>query len=128
MSEGLYKKYISYFQSVTTIGILTCGKTLKEAEEIAKDKLRGSDLNYCHFEQTQLEHSDTVEWNPEFEIISEDPTKDGKKLEWTIKIGQFMQNVIATRAGVDPNCLTEEHVSAFVGDALQNIIDTSERD
>ena len=123
MADSLYKKYISYFQSVTTIGILTCGKSQEEAKALAEEKLRVSDMNYCHFDQTDLELSDTIEWNPDFEIISEDPTPDGKKLEWTVKIGEPMRNIMATRMGVDPDHLTEEHVSTFVSDALQHVID-----
>jgi hypothetical protein len=126
MSESNYKKYISYFQRVTTIGILTCAKSHDEAMEQAKEKLRVDDLNYCHFDQTEMELSDTIEWNPDFEIISEDPTKDGKALEWTVKIGEPMRNVMATRFNVSPDDLTDENVSTFVSDALQYVIDTHE--
>jgi len=126
MSEGKYNKYISYFQSVMTIGIMTCGKTLEEAEKAAKEKLKVSDLNYCHFEQTPLEHSDTEEWNPEFEIISEDPTEDKEALEWTVKIGDEMKNVIASRAGVSPDNISQEHVNVFINDALVNLIENNE--
>jgi len=128
MADEQYKKYISYFQSVTTIGILTCDKSHDDAMESAKEKLRVNDLNYCHFEQTDLELSDTVEWKPDFEIVSEDPTPDGKALEWTVNIGESMRNVMATRSGVEPDELTDEHVSTFVGDALKNIIDMAENE
>ena len=120
--SDLYNKYITYFQSVTTIGVMNCAKSLEEAEVLAKEKLKVSDLNYCHFEQTPLELSDTEEWNPEFEIVSEDPTDDGKAIEWTVKMGEGMRNVVAERSGVDTECLTNDHISAFVNDAMKELI------
>ena len=123
MSESdIYKKYISYFQSVTTIGILTCGKSMEEAEDSAREKLRVSDLNYCHFEQTPLEYSDTEEWKPAFEIISENPTADGKAIEWSVVIGDEMKNAIANGLGVLPHELTKEHIDSFVRETLATMI------
>jgi len=118
-----YKKYISYFQSVTTVGIMTCGKNMKSATEEAELKLKVKDLNYCHFEQTPLEYSGTEEWKPEFEIVSEDPTSDGEAIEWTLQIGDNMRNIIASRAGVSVEGVTQTHVQEFVIDALTETVE-----
>ena len=119
------KKFISYFQSVTTVGIMTCAKNYKEASEQAKDILDARDINYCHFDQTGLELSDTVEWNPEFEIVSEDPTEDGHATEWGVKIGDKMKNIMAERLGKSPDELTPADCSEFVSDALRHVIETN---
>lgn len=57
--EDVEKTYVSYFQSVITIGILTKAKSIEEAERKAT---LARENNVAHFfEQTPMEMSDTEE-------------------------------------------------------------------
>ena len=67
-NSGEIKHYISYFQSVTTIGITSRAKSAKEAEEKAKGKLSRSDFMCGVIGQTQFEPMATEEWNPTLKI------------------------------------------------------------
>lgn len=58
--------FISYFQSVTTIGIVSRGKSAVEAGKEAKKKLKNSDLTCGIVGQTPFILSTTEEWKPDF--------------------------------------------------------------
>lgn len=59
-----YKNFISYFQSVTTIGIVNRCKSAEEAEKKANMKLKKSDFMCGVMGRTPFELSATEEWNP----------------------------------------------------------------
>jgi len=56
------KNYITYFQSVTTIGIVSQGKTPEEAENKSLKKLESSDISCGLVNQTKYEIGGTDEW------------------------------------------------------------------
>jgi hypothetical protein len=53
------EKYISYFQSVTTIGIVSEGNSFEEAESFSIEKFNSQDLSCGILSQTPFEISDT---------------------------------------------------------------------
>ena len=63
-SEEDIKNFISYFQSVTTIGIINRSKSAIEAEDKAKQKISESDFMCGVIGQTPFEVSNTDEWEP----------------------------------------------------------------
>lgn len=64
--DGDLRNYISYFQSVTTVGMVNSAHNLQEAEDKAKRKFRSSDLSCGIVGQTPFEISETEPWNPDF--------------------------------------------------------------
>ena len=64
--NGELQNYISYFQSVVTLGIINSAHSIEEAEDKAKSKFRSSDLACGIVGQTPFEISETEPWNPDF--------------------------------------------------------------
>lgn len=59
--EGL-RNFITYFQSVTTIGVINLAKSKKEAEAEAKKRMGKSDFTCGIVGQTPMTMSMTEEW------------------------------------------------------------------
>jgi hypothetical protein len=64
--EGHLSNYISYFQSVMTVGIITSAISLDDAVIKANNKFNKSDLTFGMVSQSSFEMSETELWNPEF--------------------------------------------------------------
>lgn len=110
MSE---KRYVSYFQSVITIGILTSANNIEEAEKRASKKFKDEDgVNHCFFEQSPFEASDTEEWNAEFESTEGEGFKFNPSEE--------TRNIIATRMQKDVSELTEDDLESFIKGSIEN--------
>ena len=60
-NSGL-KNFITYFQSVTTIGIVSQARNQKEAEQKSLKKLENSDVSCGLVNQTKYEIGGTDEW------------------------------------------------------------------
>jgi len=113
--EHHYNRYISYFQSVITIGIMSNSKNKKEAEKNATLKINNKNgVNYCVFDQTPFELTDTEEWKPEFES---DIVKEG--ISFSFNPDKKTKNIIATRLGKDINSLTDLDCEDFVKQSIE---------
>lgn len=56
-------KFITYFQSVITVGIITEDETLEGAQKKAEEKMEQNDAPYLGiFDQVPFELTDTEEW------------------------------------------------------------------
>lgn len=112
------KGYISYFQSVMTVGILTESENELEAGDQAKKKLADkNEVNHCYFGQTDFQLSGIEEWKPEFEKIS-DETKDG--LKFVFDPSDEVKGVIAARQQKSIDDLTNEDIAGFVKESVEN--------
>jgi len=110
--------YISYFQSVLTIGIMTRAKDYDEAEKKASIKMMDkSGVNYCVFEQTPFELSDTEEWQPEFE---RDLTQDG--IGFKLNLSENTRNIIATRLSKNVKGLSDTDIEDFVKQSIETAL------
>ena len=110
------KKYISYFQSVITIGIMSNGSTQKEAGEKARSKLLDvNGVNHCFFEQTDFDLTKVERWKPEINL--EDMDLDGMSFRFNPNC--HTKNIIATRLHKDVKDLTEEDYQRFVKESIQ---------
>ena len=63
--------YISYFQSVMTVGIVSSGKTAKEAEEKSRRKFKKSELTCGVLAQTPYSIAATEQWHPDLSKVKE---------------------------------------------------------
>jgi len=84
------RHYISYFQSVSTIGIINRAKTVREAEFKAATKLKNSDFMCGVVNQTPFELHATDEWTPTLESLGVEglpdvPDEEGNIVENTYR-------------------------------------------
>ena len=109
------KRYISYFQSVITIGILTEAENRGEAERLAAAKLSDkNNINHCYFSQTDFDIADTEEWQPEFE-----ETQNQEGLKFAFNPSEEVRNVIASRLCKATEELTQEDIAEFVKESVE---------
>lgn len=115
------RQFISYFQSVITMGILTDAKNKKEAEEKARLKLKDKDsVNYCLFDQTGFELFKSEEWKPQFISGTETETLGNPDcLKFTFNPTPDIKNIIASRLQKKPVNLTTEDLTQFVKESLK---------
>lgn len=59
------QKYISFFQSVTTIGIVSSGKDAEEAQAKSELKMKNSDMTYSVIAHEPFTISETETWQEE---------------------------------------------------------------
>ena len=112
--EDKKSQWISYFQSVLTIGVMTRASSISEAEILAKEKMKNKDgVNYCLFEQTPFELTDTDHYEPEFEA---EGTKDG--LAFRFNPDNQTKNIIATRLGKQVDDLDSTDLDRFVKESI----------
>lgn len=113
MSEE--KSYISYFQSVTTIGIMTNGVSDQDAAKKAREKLLSKDgINYCHFDQTDFELSEVETWIPELDSVV-----SGGGVAFKFNPDEKTKNIIAERLHKNVSEITDSDYHEFVRDAIQ---------
>jgi hypothetical protein len=108
--------YITYFQSVLTLGLVTRGDNEEEAEHEAEKRRRSNDvLNYCFFEQTPYEATSTEKWSPEFER-EEQETDEG--IKFILKPDSVTRNIIANKLRKKEEDLTPEDIEEFTKEAI----------
>ena len=106
------KHYVTYFQSVMTIGVLTQSRNKKEALEIARKRLKDKDLNYCFFEQTELEPSYTEESKinlPDTEVL--------------LKIPEKARKLIASRLQKEESELNADDYRTFLQETIEKTVE-----
>ena len=110
-------KYISYFQSVSTIGIMTDAENEKQAGEIANLKMLDKNgVNHCYFDQTDFELSTVEEWSPDFETNSVNLTENS--LDLNFNLSPRIKNIIATRLQKPMDEMTQEDYIKFIKTSL----------
>ena len=112
------KNFISYFQSVITIGIMSTGSNSKEAAKKAKEKMLDHEgVNHCFFDQTDFTLSSTEQWKPEFDTVSTE-----KGIAFKFSPDTETKNIIATRLQKKVSDITDDDYHRFVRDAIQKEI------
>lgn len=111
-------RYVSYFQSVITIGILSQADNEIDALNKAKEKINNSEeVNHCFFDQTDFEPVATEAWNPELES-----DWDESGLKFNFVPNEKTKSVIATRLQKSADDLTNEDYERFVKESIQNAL------
>ena len=116
-----YHRYISYFQKVLTVGVVTCHKTYQDAEEEAEVAFKAKEPEKCFFDETEWELTDTVEYNPETEVDFY-PSDDGDGIMLQVSFNKSMREKIANILGKDVEALSHDDIETFVGQALDGMI------
>ena len=108
-------KFISFFQSVITIGVMCEGKDIDEASVDASKRLTDKEgVSYCCYDQTDFQLSGVDEWNPEFERESND--YDG--FHFRFNPNDHTRHVIATRLSKKVEDLTPDDCERFVKESI----------
>ena len=106
------RHYVTYFQSVMTIGVLTHARNKKEAESIAKKRLKDKELSYCCFDQTDLDLSYTEESKvslPDSEIL--------------LKIPEKSRKLISSRLQKEESELTADDYRNFLQETIEKTVE-----
>ena len=111
------KKFVSYFQKVLTVGIMTYAKNTKEAEKKAWVKFKNQEGLNCLYEESKFELSDTDEWCPEIETSY---TEDG--VGWKFNPSDKTKEAIAKKIGKSVSDLTEEDFTNFIKDSVEKAV------
>ncbi len=108
-------KFIVWFQSVTSVGIMVSARNNIEAQKKAEIKFQEKDsFKNCVFEQTEFELTDSEEWKPEIEThISEDG------LGWKFVPSDKTKEVIAKKLGKSKNELIESDFQKFIKESVE---------
>jgi len=116
------RNYISYFQSVTTIGIINRARTAKEAETKARSKLSRSDFMCGVLGQTPFEPYATEEWKPEAAAVIMPPQNDTDDLEGSLRldINDDIRSKIALKMKKSVEELTDNDCVEFVRSSLSS--------
>ena len=126
-SEEDIKNFISYFQSVTTIGIINRAKSAIEAEDKAKQKISESDFMCGVIGHTPFEVSNTDEWEPTLEstnnidipesYIMEVPTENNPII---INLDERKKRCIADKFCKDFESLTSSDYSSLISTMIED--------
>lgn len=113
------KKYVSYFQSVITVGVMKEARNKKEAEAKAKKEINHKDMleeGFCHcsFSQTPFSLIDSEEWIPEIETTT---TKNG--LGWKFCPNNKTRTAIANKMSKSLENLTDDDIEKFIKSSIE---------
>ncbi len=117
------KRYVSYFQSVITVGVLNSAKTMREAEKKASKTINQKDILeegicHCSFSQTPFSLVDSEEWIPEIEpTVTEDGL--GWKFNPNFNPNEKTRAMIAKKMSKAPEDLTEENIRSFLKNSIE---------
>ena len=115
--NGGLQNYISYFQSVVTVGIINSAHSLEEAEEKAKSKFMSSDLSCGVVGQTPFEISETEPWNPDFTAYYMQVDSDNPNMSFNINDVTRLR--IAQKLCKSVQDVTDEDYVDFLKSALE---------
>jgi hypothetical protein len=115
-NDGQLRNYISYFQSVTTVGIISRGYTMLDAEKKAKEKFVGSDISCGIVSQTPFEISETEPWNPDFYGFMPSGNLDANML---FGFNDITKQRIAEKMDKKAEEVTEADYVSFVKNAVE---------
>ena len=113
--DGKVRDYVSFFQSVTTVGIMTRAKSCEDAEIKAKRKLASEDFTSGLISQTPYSSAGTEEWN---QTLYPEERTEGVSID----LGSDLRLRIAKKLCVDVDSITPEDCSRFINQSLNEIL------
>ena len=123
-----YKKYITYLQKVTTVGVVTCSK---DSQEAMAEALRTIDSKNeparCFYDETEFKVSDVEEWNPDIDIVSVDPSANGKSINYCMNINANMTQYVAKSCGKSISDIKDEDCEKFFIDCMNEFVAKGEK-
>lgn len=117
---GKLRNFVSYFQSVTTIGVVTTARNPIEAEALSKVKMEKGQFVSGIFNQSPYTLSETEEWQPNFSGVAIDDQKEENSVDIMLSLGEDTIAKIATRLNKQPNEISEDDCLQFLKSSLDN--------
>jgi len=115
--QGQERNYISYFQSVTTLGIVSRAANSDEASEKAKCKIVNNGFTCGVINQTPMELSATEEWQPHSNAI---PFLEDRKDSVIVNLNKKSRQLIANRMGIPVDKLTDRDCQVWIDMIVQD--------
>ena len=106
--------YISYFQTTTTVGIVSKAASPAEAAAISKEKIEGGNLACGVLMQTPYELAETEVWKPGFTGFFSSLSDD-----MTLPMNEDIKRRIATKLGKSVEELTDTELTGFLNNAIE---------
>ena len=120
----MLNRYISYYASVITVGLIGEAESAEEARVKAKDALDNDEkLHYCCSDQTEFELVGTDVWNPEFEVEDE---KTNGSIGFNFNPSTKTKKVIGLMMKKEPDELTRDDYEHFVKQSIQCALSSTE--
>ena len=117
------KRYISYFTSVMTVGMVSESESATEAHRKASSLLGGDrKIDCCYFDQSEFRLRETEPWTPEFEVKNNCTAG----LDFRFDPSKRTKRVIALMLGKEPEELETKDYETFVKNSIQASLDSSE--
>ena len=111
-------KFISYFTSVITIGVVGEAEPSADLNREAMNLIGGDGaLNCSYYDQSEFEFLGTEPWNPEFEA-KQNMGYDG--IDFHFEPSKRTKRVIGLMLKKDPSGLTTDDYEVFVKQAIQS--------
>ena len=109
------KRFISYFTSVISIGMVSEAEGTDDAHRMANNLLGGdAKLDCCYFDQTEFSLIGTEPWEPEFEA-----KQSSSGLDFHFDPSKRTKRVIGLMLQKDPDTLTASDYETFVKQSIQ---------
>ena len=123
---GKLHNFVSYFQSVTTVGIITTARNPNEAESLAKKRMAEGKFVSGIFNQSPYTISETEQWQPKHtEVDMEMPKIQSEVMDGSfdlmLTLSEKTVEKIAAKLNKPFNEVSEEDCLNF----LKNTLDTS---
>lgn len=117
---GKLRNFVSYFQSVTTVGVVTSARNPSEAEALAKKRMSDGRFVSGIFNQTPYVISETEEWKPEFTGAAISDNNESDSVDLVLSLGQETIAKIASKLGKQSNEISEEDCLNYLKQSLDN--------
>lgn len=118
---GKLHNFVSYFQSVTTVGVVTTARTPQEAESLAKRRMSDGKFVSGIFNQSPYTLSETEEWKPEFSGVAVEDDRKENSVDLMLTLGEDTINRISVKLNIPSNEITEADCLQY----LKSTLDTS---
>lgn len=106
---GKLRNFVSYFQSVTTVGVVTTARNPLEAETLAKSRITDGRFVSGIFNQTPYTLSETEEWKPELSEVAVNTEQDkSNSVNLVLSLGDDVTNKIAFKLNKQPSDINED--------------------
>lgn len=118
---GKLRNFVSYFQSVTTVGVVTTARNPLEAEALAKSRITDGRFVSGIFNQTPYTLSETEEWKPEFSGVSVNTGQDeSNNVNLVLSLGEDVITKIASKLNKQPSEISEDDCLQYLKSTLDS--------
>ena len=117
---GKLHSFVSYFQSVITVGVITTARNPHEAESLAKEKLAQGNFVSGIFNQSPFTLAETEEWHPDVSGVAIGNNRAKSNVDLVVSLSDDILNRIAKKLSKKPEEVNEADCLQFLKSTLDN--------